>query len=53
MFQRLSIAPTQVKAGSIPENLPNKIRQNVVYSLYQAKDITQKLLNSIMNSINL
>ena len=36
MLQRLPIAFAQVNAGSISENLLNKIRQ-IVYILYRAK----------------
>ena len=52
MFQRLSIALAQVKAGNTPENLLNEIRQ-IIYSLYQAKEIIKKVYNNIMNSIKL
>ena len=41
MLQRLPIALAQVKAGNNSENLLNEIRQ-VVYSLYQSKEITKK-----------
>ena len=41
MLQRLSISLAQVKAGNTYENLLNEIRQ-IIYSLYQAKEITQK-----------
>ena len=50
MLQRLPIALAQVKAGNISENLLNEIRQ-IIYSLYRAKEITQKVYNNIMNSI--
>ena len=36
MFQRLPIAPEQVKAGNTSENLLNEIKQ-IIYSLYWAK----------------
>lgn len=42
MFQRFLIAQTQVKTGSKTERLPSEIRQ-VVYSLYQAKEIVNKV----------
>ena len=42
MFQRFSIAQAQVKTGSKTERLPSEIRQ-VVYSLYQAKEIVNKV----------
>ena len=41
MLQRLSIALEQVKAGNNSENLLNEIRQ-IIYSLYQSKEITKK-----------
>ena len=49
MLQRLSIALAQVKAGNNSESLLNKIRQ-IVYSLYQSKQITQKVYNYIIKS---
>ena len=49
MLQRLPIALEQVKAGNTSENLLNKILK-IIYSLYQAKEITKKVCNSIMNS---
>ena len=49
MLQRLPIALAQVKAGNNSENLLNEIRQ-IVYSLYQSKEITKKLYNSIIKS---
>ena len=50
MLQRLPIALSQVKAGSTSENVLNEIRQ-IIYSLYQQKEITKKVYNNIMNSI--
>ena len=50
ILQRLPIALAQVKVGNTSENLSNKIRQ-IIYSLYQAKEITKKVYNNIMNSI--
>ena len=41
MLQRLPIALAQVKAGNNSESLLNEIRQ-IVYSLYQSKQITKK-----------
>ena len=52
MLQRLPIALAQVKAGNTTENLLNETRQ-IIYSLYQAKKITKKAYNNIMNSIKL
>ena len=51
MLQRLPIALAQVKAGNNSKSLLNEIRQ-IVYSLYQSKQITKKVCNSIIKSIN-
>ena len=50
MIQRLSIALAQAKAGNNSESLLNEIRQ-IAYSLYQSKEITKKVYNSIIESI--
>ena len=50
MLQRLPIAVAQVKAGNNSENLLNEIRQ-IVYSLYQSKEIIKKVYNNIIKSI--
>ena len=42
MLQRLPIALVQVKAGNNSEVFLNEIRQ-IVYSLYQSKQITKKV----------
>ena len=52
MLRRLPIALAQVKAGNISENLLNEIRQSV-YSLYHSKQITKKVYNNIIKSINI
>ena len=52
MPQILPIALVQVKAGKTSEYLLNEIRQ-IIYSLYQAKEIAKKVYNNIMNSIKL
>ena len=52
MLQRLPIALAQVKAGINSESLLNEIRQ-IVYSLYQSKQITKKVCNNIIKSIKL
>ena len=52
MLQRLPIALAQVKVGKTSENLPNKILQ-IIYLLYQAKEITEKVYKNVMNSIKL
>ena len=51
MLQRLPIALAQVKAGNNSESLLNEIRQ-IVYSLYQSKQITKKVYNNIINRYN-
>ena len=50
MLQRLPIALAQVKAGNNSERLLNETRQ-IVYSLYQSKEITKKVYNNIIKSI--
>ena len=50
MLQRLPIALAQVKERNNSESLSNEIRQ-VVYSLYQSKQITRKVYNNIIESI--
>ena len=52
MLQRLPIALEQVKTGNNLENLLNEIRQ-IVYSLYVSKEITKKVYNNIIKSIQL
>ena len=46
MRRRLPMSLAQVKAGNTSENLLNEIRQ-IVYSLYQAKEITKKVYVTI------
>ena len=50
MLQRSPIALAQVKAGNTSENLLNEILE-IVYSLYEEKEITKKAYNNIMNLI--
>ena len=50
MLQRLPIALAQVKAGNNSESLLNKIRK-IVYYLYKSKQITKKVYNTIIESI--
>ena len=50
MLHRLPIALAQVKAGNNSESLLKEIRQ-FVYSLYQSKEITKKVYNNIIKSI--
>ena len=52
MLQWLRIALAQVPAGNSSENLLNEIMQ-IIYSVYQAKEITKKEQNNIMNSMKL
>ena len=47
MLRRLPIALAKVQAN---DNLLNEIRQ-IIYSLYQAKEITKKVYNNMMDSI--
>ena len=51
MLQRLPIALAQVKAGNNSENLLNEIRQ-IIYLLYQSKEITKKVYNNLMKSLS-
>ena len=50
MLQRLPIALAQIKAGNNSQSLLNEIRQ-IVYSLYQSKEIIKKVYNNIIKSI--
>ena len=50
MLQRLPIALARVKSGNNSENLLNEIRQ-VIYSLYQSKEITKKVSNNLLGSL--
>ena len=50
MLQRLPIALAQLKADNNSENLSNEIRQTI-YSLYQSKEITKKVYNNIIKSL--
>ena len=52
MLQRLPIALAQVKADNNSESLLKEIWQ-IVYSLYQSKQITKKVYNNIIKSINI
>ena len=52
MLQRLAIALGQVKAGNNSESLLNEIRQ-IVFSLYQSRQITKKVYNNLIRSIQL
>ena len=50
MLQRLPIALAEVKGSSTFENLLNGIRK-IIYSLYQAKEITKKVYNDFIKSV--
>ena len=50
MLQGLPIALAHVKAGNNSESLLNEIRQ-IVYSLYQSKQITKKVYNNMIKPI--
>ena len=50
MLQRLPVALAQEKAGNNSENLLNEIRQ-IIYSLYQSKEITKKVYNNLIKSL--
>ena len=54
MVQRLPIALAQVNSGNTSKNLLNEIIINsqFIYFLYQAKKITKKVYNNIVNSVN-
>ena len=52
MLQRLPIALAQVKAGNDSNSLLNEIRQ-IVYSLYQSKQVTEKVYNNMIKAINI
>ena len=51
-LQRLPIALAQVNSGDNSENLLNEIRQ-IVHSVYQSKEITVKVYNNIIKSVQL
>ena len=50
MFERLPIAFAQLKAGNNSEGLINEIKK-IVYFFYQCKEITKKVYNNIIKSI--
>ena len=52
MLQKLPIGLAQVKADNNSESLLNEIRQ-IVYSLYQSKQVTKKVYNNIIKFINM
>ena len=50
MLKKLPIVLAQIKAGNNSESLLNEIRQ-IVYPLYQSKEITKKVYDNIIKSI--
>ena len=50
MLQRLPIVLAKIKAGNNSESILNEISQ-IVYSLYQSKEIPKKIYNNIIKSI--
>ena len=52
MLQTLPIALAQVKSGNNSQNVLNEIRK-IVYSLHQSKEITKKVYNNIIKSIQI
>ena len=50
ILQRLPITLAQVKVGNNSQNLLNQIKQ-IIYSLYQSKEITKKVYNNLMKSL--
>ena len=50
MSQRLSVTIAKVRGSNTSEYLPNEICE-FIYYLYWAKEITNKVHSSIMNSI--
>ena len=50
MVQRFPLLLSEISAGNNSESLLNQIRQ-IVYSLYQSKEITKKVYNNIIKSI--
>ena len=50
MLQKLPIALAQVQSGNNSESLLNETRQ-IIYTLYQSQEITEKVYNNIIKSI--
>ena len=51
ILQRLPMALGEIKEGNNSESLLNEIRQ-IVYSLYRSKEITKKVYNNKIKSVN-
>ena len=52
LLQRLPIVLSQVKSGNNSENLLSEIRQ-IVFSLYQLKEVAKKVYYNIIKSMQL
>ena len=52
ILHKLPIRLAQIKAVNNSENLLNEIRQ-IIFSLYQSKEITKKVYESIIQSIQI
>ena len=50
ILQRLPLSLSEISAGNNSESLLNEIRQ-IVYFLYQSKEITKEVYNNIIKSI--
>ena len=50
ILQSLPLSLSEISAGNNSESLLNEIRQ-IVYSLYQSKEITKEVYNNIIKSI--
>ena len=50
ILQRLPIVLAQIKAGNNSENLLNEVRK-IIYFLCKSKEITKKVYNNIIKSI--
>ena len=52
MLKSLPIAFAQIKTTNTSENLLNEVHQ-IIYSLYQGREVTKKVYSNIMNLIKL
>ena len=50
LLKRIPILLAQKKAGNNSQKLNNEIRQ-IIYSLYQSKNMSKTVYNHLMNSI--
>ena len=53
MLPRLLLALAPIKAGNKSKNLLTKMIRQIMYFWYQANEITEKVYNYIMNSMQL